>query len=355
MKTQLSAPFTAVLLAVGFLPAGVFMPTASQARRKPLPRVTLKMVTTPVRSLKVSTPSFSKVATDFNKGKQLLESSPILKKKGTYKIKVSKIRSVRHYPADPGVIFKITLKGPSNRPISAVFKPFQTRYQDGFKELAACKLAAFLRVRQPPCGERSLTRTQLKKVLSKVPSRYRRMLKWDGNELKGFVRLWAPKFKTRIGRLAPSRDKMLALAKQIRPRGRCRSHAMCRDMSDLFVFDFLISNNDRQYNVGTIRTASKKLLLFPIDWGDGFTGNAKSMKRKIWYRKAFYSLVRFRRSLVQSLKRLDRATVDKLTSDSGGSPLISTFQRDRLMDAKKKILKRTAKLKKRYGSKIYFP
>ena len=355
MKTPRSAPLTAALLSLGLLSASLLAPTSIQARRKRLPRVTLRMVITPVRSLKVSSRPFSRVATDFNKGKKLLESSPLLKKNGAYAVKVSKIRSVRHYPADPGVIFKITMKGPSNHPISAVFKPFQTRYKDGFKELAACKLAAFLRVRQPPCGERALTRAQLKKALSKVPSRYRRMLKWNGNELRGFVRLWAPKFKTRIGRLAPSRDKMLALAKQIRPRGRCSNHAMCRDMSDLFVFDFLISNNDRQYNVGTIRTAAKKLLLFPIDWGDGFTGNAKSMKRKIWYRKAFYSLFRFRRSLVQALKRLNRATVDKLTSDSDGAPLISTFQRNRLMDAKKKILKRTSQLEKRYGSKIYFP
>jgi hypothetical protein len=334
--------------------AGFFFSVTASAKRKKLPRVRLRTVTTPVRSLKVSSKYFVSVASNFQKGAKLLKTAPLVNKSARHAVQVSKIRSYRHYPNDPGVIFRATVQTPGGEPVAGVFKPFQKRYQDGFKELAACRIAAHLSIRQPPCTQRFFKRNELKRALRKVPRKYRRLLIWQKDRLYGFFRLWAPRYKTRVGRLAPSRDNLLGLAKQIRPRGNCANHRICRDMSDLLVFDFLISNNDRQYNVGTIRPGPKKILLFPIDWGDGFTGNAKSMKRKIWYRKAFYSLVRFRRSLIAAIQSLSRQKLVTLTTGDRGRSLISKFQRDRLMAARKAILKRVKKLQARYGAKIFF-
>ncbi len=356
-KITCSQLVLAAFVLVANLKITVFGVTAtSHAKKKPrLPTVTLRQVTTPVRSLKVAEKHFQEIVLDFKKGRKLLEESPLAKKGNRYGVKILKLRSVKYHPADPGLIMKIKLTLPGKKNVSAIFKPFQTRYRDGLKELAACNLAAFLGIRQPACGERVMTREQASHALQKIPARYQKMLNWEDDKVRGFVRLWAYRYKPRIGRLAPSRENMLALSKQIRPKGRCNNHQICRDMSDLLLFDFLVSNNDRQYNVGTMLTSPKTLMLYPIDWGDSFTGNAEQMKRKVWYRKAFYSLVRFRSTLIESLKRLDRPKVNELTSDTKGSTLISTFHRERIMEKRNTILKRVKDLESRYGRKIFFP
>jgi hypothetical protein len=336
------------------LPLLFAIAASARGKKRRNVRVRLHTVTTPVRSLKVSRKAFVEVATSFQKGSRLLQSAPIAKKDGRYLVKVTKIRSVRHHPVDPGIILRATVKTPDGDEVSAVFKPFQRRYRDGFKELAACRLAAHLGVRQPPCTERTMTKAQLERALDDVPAKYRRLLIWDGDKLRGFFRLWAERFKTRVGRLAPSRENLLGLAKQIRPKGSCANDRICRDMSDLLVFDYLIGNNDRQYNVGTIRPAPNKLLMFPIDWGDAFTGNEKSMARKVWYRKAFYALARYRRSLIAGIQALSRKKIARLTTNSQGKPLINAFQRDHMMKQRKEILERVRRLVKTYGDRIFF-
>lgn len=354
-KALTSSALAAFILITTFKIMVFGVTATSHAKKKPkLPRVTLKQVTTPVRSLKVAEKHFQEIVMDFKKGRKLLEESPLAKKGDQYEVKILKLRRAKHHPADPGLIMKIRLDLPGKKNVSAIFKPFQTRYRDGLKELAACNLAAFLGIRQPACGERVMTREQGSHALQKIPKRYQKMLNWEDDKVRGFVRLWADRYKPRIGRLAPSRENMLALSKHIRPRGLCNKHQMCRDMSDLLLFDFLVSNNDRQYNVGTILTKPKNLVLYPIDWGDSFTGTADQMKRKVWYRKAFYSLVRFRSTLIETLKSLDRPKVNKLTSDTKGTPLISTFHRERIMEKRNTILKRVEDLESRYGRKIFF-
>ncbi len=319
-----------------------------------LPRVTLRQITTPARNHKRASKKFEELFMDFRKGKKILETAPLAKEKDLYDTRVLKLRNVRTHPSNPGIVFKINVEGPSGEPVSAIFKPFQARYRDGFNELAACKTGEYLGVHQPACGERTLTRNQLSHALKKIPARYQNMLQWEDDKLRGFVRLWAHGFRPAIGRLAPSRDNMLAMARQIRPEGICNNHQICLNMSDVLILDFMISNNDRQYNIGTVLTSENNMLLFPIDFGDGFTGDAEAMKRKIWYRRAFFSLVRFRKTLIESIRRLDRRTVERLTSDSKGSPLVSPFHRDRMLEKRAAVLKRVGELEEKLGDQIFF-
>lgn len=315
----------------------------------------MRILTTPSPRLSVASSHFVKIASNFALGTRILKTGKVVWIKGVPQSRLFKIRTFHAHPHDPGVVFKVWVKLKGQPKVEGLFKPFQIHYRDGYTELAACQLAARLGVRQPPCVERSFTRKELAPALKLVRGKYKEMLSWEGNRLRGFFRLWAPKFRTRIGRLTPSREKLLRLATKIRPRGSCGKHPICRQLSEVFVFDYLISNNDRPYNVGTVKTSANGVLLYVIDWGDGFSGSARAQKRKWWMKKAFRSLRRFSRPLLHKLGNLSMADLKRVLSDSKGKPLVSEFHTQRAWKTRADILKRVGKIKRRYGEAVFFP
>ncbi len=327
----------------------------TQAAPYVVKRIRPDHLTRPAPRLQPCHKAVADLVADFSRGQKVLTSGRILEKDGKPDIHVSKLRTFRTHPVDPGVIFRMTIQGPSG-PVTAIFKPFQTRYRDGYVELAACQLAAFLGVRQPPCGERTVSRAQMKWALAEIPKNYRGLLKWDGDRLRGYVRLWAGRFRRRIGRLTPSRVQMLLLAHEIRPGGACASLPICRDLGNMLLADFVVGNNDRRFNVGSILLPGGKVLLFPIDWGDALSGGGqKGMRRKVWMRKAFYAMRRFDRKVVARLKKLDEPILRKLYSDSSGHLLVRPFYLSHSLAVIHKVLARIDALHARLGDRIYFP
>ena len=317
-------------------------------------RIRPDMLTRPPNRLQPCSQALADLVADFQKGQKILASAPIRLSHGKPDIHVSKLRTFRTHRVDPGVIFRMTVQGPSG-PVAAIFKPFQSRYRDGYVELAACRLAAHLGVRQPPCGERTVTREQMKWALAEMPKSYWGLLKWDGDRLRGYVRLWAERFRRRLGRLTPSRAQMLLLARQIRPGGACGSLPICRDLSNLLVTDYVVANNDRRFNVGSILTPQRQVMLFPIDWGDALSGGRQGMRRKIWMRKAFFALRRFDRVLVDRLRTLDMPTLRRLYSDSAGRLLVRPFYVKHSFQVVREVLRRIDELHRLMGDRIFFP
>ncbi len=336
--------------------AGVISLMGSVAVATPglLHRIRPDHLTRPPSRLQPSPQGLVDLVADFAKGQRIVTSAPIRLVRGKPDIHVSKLRTFRIHPVDPGVIFRMTLQGPLG-PVAVIFKPFQSRYRDGYVELAACRLASYLGVRQPPCGERILSRKDMQGALAEIPKRYWGLLKWDGDGLRGYVRLWADRFRRRIGRLTPSRAQMLILAKEIRPGGACGSLPICRDLSNLLLTDFVVANNDRRFNVGSILTPQNQVLLFPIDWGDALSGGRQGMHRKVWMRKAFFAMRRFDRTLVARLRALDEPSLRRLYSDTSGRLLVRPFYLHHSFQVMQKVLRRIDALHRSMGDKVFFP
>ncbi|MCD6498388.1 MAG: hypothetical protein J7M25_08850 [Deltaproteobacteria bacterium] len=341
---------TSVIVVVA---ASVLLAAAGAFAGGPI-RVTEARLTRPATGLTPSDATFADLAAHFKKGVALLQQGRIVLKSGKPDIIVSRLRTYRTNPDDPGVIFRVHLAKPGLGSAYAVFKPFQRSYRDGYRELAACKLARYLGVPQPACLERTFTRKEVQAGVDLVPRKYRGLLLWDGNTIHGYLRLWAFKFRRRIGRLTPSREQLLPIAAEIRAGRACDRPQICHDLSDLLVIDYLIANNDRQFNVGSILLPNHTVQLFAIDWGDGFSGGPKALRNKVWYRKAFRAVHRFHKPLVDRLRTLTVAQVDALLRDSKGRLLVKPFYVRHVVAAAKQVVARVDELHKALGARVYW-
>lgn len=262
---------------------------------------------------------------------------------------------VRKKPTEPAVMFRLVARDLRGRDLLVLFKPRQSGYSDWATEIAACRLARLLGVAVAPCHERTVPYRVLAAVLKRLPAQHRQRLVWSGEgktrQIYGFFRLWAPQYKNRIGRLAPSEDNLWRLVAVLQPsyRDAVRRSAVLKRVSDLIVFDYLIGNNDRRNNLGAIRGPTGTVL-FPIDFGDGMRRHADE---KRFYRRLFGRLQLFRRQLIDNIRhRLSARAMAKVVE--GLAPIVAQPSLDALKRRRQLLLERIGKLQRRHGAKLFF-
>lgn len=262
---------------------------------------------------------------------------------------------VRNRPKEPALMFRLHVRLAGHPEIDVFFKPQQQGYHDWATETAVCRLANYLGVAVAPCHERRVSRAVLAGILRHVPATHKKRLRWepDGQHIFGFFRLWAPRYRNRLGPYLPSARLLRQLAGSLRVQHRDRvlRSPLHRGLADLFVLDFLVYNNDRRRNLGSLRVGRRGFRLYPIDFGDGLTATPH---RKLLCRQLLLQTALFRRALIDKIRGLTRPQVDKLLTHPRLGLLVESAQIKLLFEQRRALLEHVRWVVQRYGPRALY-
>jgi len=210
--------------------------------------------------------------TDHEKTNKILAEGKWTKKQGEKTLTPMK----RERVADPlAWRFKILLAvSDDDEPITGFFKPRQESYWDWLKEIHAYNLGALISAPTVPTVMRFFSKNSFSWWLNKTPAEETGMFKWEGKKdpkIRGALKYWVPSYWHRhIGAKVANEDYMKAIAKSIHPANREKlekDYPVYLEMGRGIVFDYLILNEDRPENLGTILMPDGSYKLVFIDNG----------------------------------------------------------------------------------------
>jgi len=242
----------------------------------------------------------------------------------------------------------------------AAFKPLQTNEQSiPRKEVAAYRLNRLLGLNAvPPAVPRTFA---LKEILSHLhpetepfAGRIQAETIVDaGGKTRGELSYWIPVIKD-SGLDTPAGRAMTALWLSQQAPFPADEAARAVQVSNLAVFDFLISNPDR-YSGGNMKSSADGRVLYFMDNTMSFFLDPQGSDRtKGW----LLGTQRFSRALLVALERLDARTVAALAKDEGSpEPLLTPEEQAALLSRRDVVRQHVASLVATYGKKrvICFP
>ncbi|MBI5499809.1 MAG: hypothetical protein HY907_06175 [Deltaproteobacteria bacterium] len=230
---------------------------------------------------------------------------------GRLLVKATYERGVR-----PKVRFRVTLSTPDGGTIEGLLKVKQQNYRDWVGEIFSYRLGRALGIRLTPTVDRCFPRSILDVGLADQPAEVAELVTWEGegDETRacGSFTYWVPEFQFKIGPLASLPETFDKLTGWMGPNNRdwVAASQPLQDLTAVFLLDFLVFNEDRPHNVGSVRFPdSDSQLLVAIDFGDSLynpSGRDVQCRRWLWRIKVFPQ------TLVDSLRNLDPDTLRAL-------------------------------------------
>ena len=221
----------------------------------------------------------------------------------------AKVKATYERGERPKVRFRVTLTTPDGGAIEGLLKVKQQNYRDWVGELFSYRLGRALGVRLTPTVDRCFPRSVLDVGLAEQPAEVAELVTWEGegDEARacGSFTYWVPEFQFKIGPYASLPESFDKLTGWMGPNNRdwVAASQPLRDLTAVFLLDFLVFNEDRPHNVGTVRFPdSDGQLLVAIDFGDSLynpSGRDVRCRRWLWRIKVFPQ------SLVDALRALD--------------------------------------------------
>ncbi len=204
----------------------------------------------------------------------------------------------------------------------AAWKPTQTNMQTiPRKEVAAYRLNRLLGMNAvPPAAPRAVSREELfsrlhPDSLPAVPRIQAETVFGPTGKTIGAASYWIPVIKD-SGFDTPEGQQQAATWLTQGQRIPLERRRMAAQLSDLMVFDFLISNPDR-YSGGNMKMSPEGTQLFFMDNTMSFFMNPEGSERN---RTALFRTQRFSRKLYQALGQIDVPTLTRVLSEEAGSP-----------------------------------
>lgn len=253
------------------------------------------------------------------------------------------------------VVFRTRLRSEH----SLAFKPRTRTHRDGWqREIAAYRIGRLLGLDNvPPATARSLPiweiRDRMHPDFVDVEARgelLARLVPEPTEQVPGAAIYWVPGL-TDLGL-----DRGRALAEwrawlsQDGPSCPEDKRALCRDLSNMLAFDYLVANWDRFSggNVQGIETEAGPRVVIRDHDVTLASGLPRELHARILERLGWTE--RFSRGLVDALRRLDRATLDAAFADeSAAAPLLSDMAVDQLFERRATLLSYVGALTDRYG------
>lgn len=231
--------------------------------------------------------------------------------------------------------------------IDAAFKPETRLHPRGWAhEVAAYRLAALLGMDQvPPARVRVIERGQLRRHIAPDwegdPDALLAPLAFNANvpgstTVRGAAIYWVPNLERATLDQPEGLDRWrawLTPGAQLSPEQRI----LARDLASMCLFDALIGNGDR-LSGGNLRTATNGMqrviirdhnLAFPVRWSDGQRGRILDELQRSR---------RFPRALVEGLRALDAASLERASHDEIVGDLLDDAQREAVLDRRATIL-----------------
>jgi hypothetical protein len=241
------------------------------------------------------------------------------------------------------------------------FKPRTRTHRDGWqREIAAYRIARLLGLTNvPPATARRIPAREIRERLQSDyagPDTWRELygvlVPEPNDEVPGAAIYWVPDMSD----LGLDRGRELARWKteltQAGPGCAEDRRALCRDLSNMLAFDYLIANWDRFSggNVQGITTSEGPRVVVR----DHDVALASSIPSEIHdrVRERLGWTERFSRGLVDSVRRLDRAAIVRALEtepEHATSPLLSDAAIDALLERRETLLSYVGSLVDRYG------
>ncbi len=125
------------------------------------------------------------------------------------------------------------------------------------------------------------------------------------------------------------------------------------ELSDMILFDYLTTNVDRWGGDFTnVRTREQGGPLIYLDNGAGFTPGPEARIPLMDAR--LHALQRFRRSTVDAIRRLERASLERRMSEDPLAPILDERQWAQLEERRTHLLEHVAATEARFGERAWF-
>ncbi|MFH1435739.1 MAG: hypothetical protein ABIJ56_08500 [Pseudomonadota bacterium] len=256
------------------------------------------------------------------------------------------------------VIFLGEIDG-EGRTIKVQIKVPQESYNEWRGEIHAYNLGKKLGLPLPPVVLRTFKRSDFARARNAMTEEEMEIIDWSGKSserVEGSVRYWVESLNPRkVGGKVADEEYLQQAAAALHPANRAslvEDYKPYLDLGRMFVFDYLIYNNDRARNLGTMvfPDGSVKLILF--DHGLAFGIQNKSKKISFDYLDSMQMLPA---DMLEVLETMTRPQLDDLL-DAGTNNRLRLKETviSQLWDRRGEIVDKAQELRARWGEAAFY-
>jgi hypothetical protein len=304
-----AAPDAAVDDAAGDVAEEVFDEEAALAKLtfKKVPKIPKFK---PSKAQEVADPAELEYLTDHAKTNKILAEASWAKVKGEKTL----VPMIRVRIADgTSYRFRILLEAGEDEVITGFFKPRQSNYWDWIKELHAYNVGRLIDAPTVPTVMRFMKKGKFSYFLGKITKELQDNFKWEGkkkDELRGAFKYWVPTYRHRaFGKRIIGETYMTEIAKSLHPVNKKKlreEHDLYLQLGRGIIFDYLIINEDRPENLGTILMPDGAHHMVLID--NGLALGVEHGGRTVM-KNMFKAMRIFPRDMIDKLRALDEDEV----------------------------------------------
>lgn len=256
------------------------------------------------------------------------------------------------------VLFVCTLVSDDAK-IRAQMKVQQLNYHEWKGEIHAYTLGKRLGLHLPPVVYRTFSKKELERLEDRMEPEDFELFIWSGagaGFARASMRYWVESLNSRTvgGRIADE-EYLLAVAASLHPGNRqelVQAYPLYLQLGRAFLFDYLIYNNDRARNVGTLALSdgSEQLILF--DHGLAFGVEGKSKKSSYLYYDAMQMMPA---DVVEQLGTLTQEELDAMVGKGQDAKVrLSDKVLEQIWERRNAILEKAEALVDLYGDSALY-
>lgn len=212
--------------------------------------------------------------------------------------------------------FRILIESETGEVITGFFKPRQGNYWDWLKEHHAYNVGRLINAPTVPLVMRYMPRHKFSYFIGKLPIAEQENFKWEGakhDKLRGAFKYWVPSYRHRtFGSRVIGETYMTEIASSLHPANKKK----LREEYDLYlqlgrgiVFDYLIINEDRPENLGTILMPDGTYHMVLID--NGLALGVEHKGRTVM-KNMFLKMRIFPRDMIDGIRALEKDQIEQM-------------------------------------------
>ena len=256
------------------------------------------------------------------------------------------------------VLFLGEISG-EGRKIKVQIKVPQENYNEWRGEIHAYKLGKKLGLALPPVVLRYFKRADFARARNPLTDEDMEIINWSGKssgQVEGSVRYWVESLNPRkVGGKVADEEYLQQVAMALHPANRAilvKDYKPYLDLGRMFVFDYLIYNNDRARNLGTMVFADGSVKLILFDHGLAF--GVMKKKKKICF-DYFDGMQMLPADMLEALESMTGKELDDLL-DAGKNNRLRLKEKviTQLLDRRGEIIDKAKELRSKWGEEAFY-
>ena len=293
--------------------------------------------------------------TDLDETERILETANVLW--GSSRSQVKDL--VRYGEGAKAIRFKLVIKPKDRESFRAQYKVRQTGwYFEWKREILSYRIGKMIGAPVTPAVERKLPQKRFKIFSNKMTEEDFALIKWEGwGSARGSLRYWVEALHPRkIGKRLADEEYLTEIATALHPANRealsTDEYLVYREMGRAFILDYLILNDDRARNLGTVLDPDGVRHIVLIDNGLALGLQTKARKKARGY---FEAMSLFPEDTIDYLRAMDEEeTTDLLVPPDDNVLAVKEKAATQLWERRAAILARVDELHSKYGDLIWY-